>query len=434
MSNNNNHLFTDEHFPVMVLNNIWSYLIDEAPLADSLVLTCRSFRALTYNHPSHASRFHFRLQPHFTLNQLATNHNKFQIGADLTPATKRAIIVCNVEDAITNNPHRVFPFHSLKVFNVTQSCTLKHVIPFFREFKHSIKFMSWNNCKFLFEDLNKMKSDDGKEAPKELIQGELTECTLFSFLTRKRWHERINLNGKFPKLLCFSYTIEWFDHFDLIQAFLDSHAQSMGILFLDFNFNLPPAVRNIWESQREQQSQKRLRLKLPPNVEICVLSCLNAETAKFMEIDFSACRHKLKQLVCLVNSVALCHDMFLDGKGNENLEFLVINDIAGVHAIKWDALQIGSGKLNKLQNIYLPCTPEWANKISANCIGEFPDLEQVKDCLENVEARKVLRDLNCEQRRHWLWGMFWFERHGIGMKKLKRLEEKWKQQASVHYF
>mmetsp|Transcript_1227 Transcript_1227/g.1856 ORF Transcript_1227/g.1856 Transcript_1227/m.1856 type:complete len:453 (-) Transcript_1227:47-1405(-) len=445
---NNNDVFTDKNFPQIVLNTIWSYLIDEAPLADGLVLTCKSFRDLTYHHPSHSTRFHFRLEPHFKLNHVERNHNKFQIGAALTPATKRAIIVPNVKDAIVKNANVTFPFHALKVFNVAQSCTLDDVIPFFDEFKDDIKFMSWNSCKFMYQDLHKLapsesvSKDDEKQPSNcnvrtEVIKYAFSACSLFSLLTRKRWHDSINLNGKFPKLLCFSYTIEWYDHFDLIQHFLDSHAQSIAILFLDFNFSLPASVRRQWEQEAldaNNANPSRLRLKLPPNVELCVLSCLNAETAKFIDIEFEACRHKLKQLVCLMNTVKMCNAMFIDGKGNHSLQFLVINDIAGVHAIKWDALQIGSGKLNKLDNIYLPCTPEFAHKISAKCIGEYPDLEAVKECIENVDARKVLRDLNCEQRRHWLWGLFWFERHGIGMKKLKALEEKWRRLASVEYF
>eukprot|EP01084_Bolivina_argentea_P181752 313849_1 len=110
----------------------------------------------------------------------------------------------------------------------------------------------------------------------------------------------------------------------------------------------------------------------------------------------------------------MCQSMLIDGAGSHNLQYLVINDIDGVHQIPWDKLEVGKGTLNKLDHIYLPCTPEFASKISANCIGEFPDLEDVKNVIEQLATRKVLRDLNCEQRRHWLWGLFWFERHGIG--------------------
>ena len=152
--------FSDSTFPLKILNKIWSYLIDETPLQDALVLTCKSFRDLTYNHPSHATRFHFRLEPQFKLNSAATNTNYFQIGASVTPATRRAIIVKSVEDAITNNENKTFPFHSLKVFNVAESSTSKDVIPFFTEFRKSIKFMSWNNCKFLNEDPNKNNSNN----------------------------------------------------------------------------------------------------------------------------------------------------------------------------------------------------------------------------------------------------------------------------------
>ena len=233
----------------------------------------------------------------------------------------------------------------------------------------------------------------------------------------------MNLNGKFPKLLCFSYTIEWYSHFDLIQQFLDSHAKSIVILFLDFNFNVTKKDKDLWDANGH-----KLRLKLPPNVEICVLSCLNAETSKYIELDFSACRHHLKQLNCLMNTLKLCNPMFLDGNGNHKLQCLVVNDIEGVHAIKWNALEIGTGKMNQLKQIHVPCTPEFANKISSNCVGEFPDLEVVKECIESVGARQILRDLNCESRRHWLWGLFWYERHGLGVKKLKKLEEKWEKE------
>ena len=61
-------------------------------------------------------------------------------------------------------------------------------------------------------------------------------------------------------------------------------------------------------------------------------------------------------------------------------------------------------------------------------------LEVVKECIESVGARQVLRDLNCEQRRHWLWGIFWYERDGVGMKKLKALEQKWKKEKNADLF
>ena len=111
---NGNNIFTDENFPTIILNKIWSYLIDEAPFDDSITLTCKNFRNITYNHPSHASRFHFRLEPLFKLNDIERNHNKFQIGAALTPATKRAIIVPSVKDAITDNTNVTFAFKQLK--------------------------------------------------------------------------------------------------------------------------------------------------------------------------------------------------------------------------------------------------------------------------------------------------------------------------------
>ena len=77
-----NDIFTTETFPQVILDRIWSYLIDEAPLQDGVVLTAKTFRDITYNHPSHASRFHFRLEPSFKFS--ASNHNKFQIGANVT--------------------------------------------------------------------------------------------------------------------------------------------------------------------------------------------------------------------------------------------------------------------------------------------------------------------------------------------------------------
>ena len=162
-SENGNNIFTDERFPVIILNKIWSYLIDEAPFDDNITLTCKAFRNITYNHPSHASRFHFRLQPLFKLNDIEKNHNKFQIGAAVTPATRRAIIVPSVKDAITNNPNATFPFKQLKVFNVSETCQLKDVIPFFDEFRDNIKFMSWNSCKFFKEDVNKYYEETESE-------------------------------------------------------------------------------------------------------------------------------------------------------------------------------------------------------------------------------------------------------------------------------
>jgi len=280
------------------------------------------------------------------------------------------------------------------------------------------------------------KEDENNDTV-DAIKDPFPSCTLFTLTTRRRWHQSISLNAKFPNLLFFQSSLEWYSQFDLIQQFLDSHAESIRILFLDFSFKIQPQDREQWTAEAldpNNDNPTRLKLTLPPNVEICALSCLYPESAEFIDIDFSECRHNLKQLNLLKNTVPMCNAMFLDGKGNEKLQYLVINDIDGVHKIKWDALKIGTGEMNKLVNIHVPCTPQFANKISSKCIGEFPDLEEVKEVLESLKTRKMLRDLNCVQRRHFLWGLFWYNRDGIGKQKLKALEMEWRRQQSTEMF
>lgn len=322
---------------------------------------------------------------------------------------------------------------------MVNTCKLKDVIPLFATFKKNIKFMSWNCCRFLNEDFAEYKAsmesdqkEDVADSSDDIIDC-FPSCTLFTLVASRRWHKSISLNGKFPNLLSFSCTVEWYSYFDLLQQFLDSHAESLRILYLDFTFKIQPQDLQRWTTEaRMSANPTRLKLKLPANVEICVLSCLFPQTAEFIDIDFSECRHNLKQLNCLKNSLRFANPMFLDGAGNKKLQYLVVNDMDGVHQIKWNALKIGTGEMNRLKNVYAPCTPQFADKICDNLIGQFPGLEEVKEVLESVKARQHLRELNCQERRHFLWGMFWHGQDGIGKKNLKALEMNWKRQESTY--
>eukprot|EP01084_Bolivina_argentea_P095532 171733_1 len=97
--------FIDEHedFDILelednILYHIFAFLIDEAPLEDGLVLTCKKFRFATYNHPIKFSKhYHVRIDPTFRFTKKRIKNDKmFQIGAPIAPATKQAIIINNI--------------------------------------------------------------------------------------------------------------------------------------------------------------------------------------------------------------------------------------------------------------------------------------------------------------------------------------------------
>ena len=112
---NDGGFFTDVKTPKSVVDKIWSYLFNENPFEDGMVLTCTAFRDITYGHPSHSARYHFRLEPDFKFHNNDANIHGFQIGCNISPAARRAVLVKSIADAVLNQTKLTFPFHNLKV-------------------------------------------------------------------------------------------------------------------------------------------------------------------------------------------------------------------------------------------------------------------------------------------------------------------------------
>merc|ERR1712061_198576 len=108
------------------------------------------------------------------------------------------------------------------------------------------------------------QKEENEDDTTDAIKDPFPSCTLFTLITRRRWHQSISLNGKFPNLLFFQSVLEWYSQFDLIQQFLDSHAASIRILFLDFSFKIQPQDREKWTAEANYANNTnptRLKLK-----------------------------------------------------------------------------------------------------------------------------------------------------------------------------
>ena len=139
-----------------IFYHIFGLLIDEAPLEDGLVLTCKKFRFITYNHPiKFPKHYHVRIDPKFKFGKdKVIDDNRFQIGAPIAPATKQAVVINNI-NGINNN--KIFPFKRMRVFQFTASCELSVVYPIFKELQSSFRYLSFANCSFFGENLSNSK-------------------------------------------------------------------------------------------------------------------------------------------------------------------------------------------------------------------------------------------------------------------------------------
>merc|ERR1712228_55081 len=240
--------------------------------------------------------------------------------------------------------------------------------------------------------------------------------------------------GKFPSLTWFNFNLEDIDEWDKnildkVQTFIDSHQETLSIISLNLNLMQISKNCNLFNNDHP------FTLKLPKNTEIVQLNCMNRERAGMICIDFSLCRHSIKQIVCLNASFDYVSHLFLDGNGAQNLEYLVINDRVDVNELT-NNLLVHNPKLfecTKVCKLYTPCIPKLSysnQQISevngVECIDCFPDMEMVKNVIKNHNVRKLFRSLNCKERRHCLWSLFWYDFQGKGYQKLKKLEAKWK--------
>eukprot|EP01084_Bolivina_argentea_P304129 525170_1 len=289
----NENIFTSPKIPMSTYLKIWTYLLNEAPFDDNLVLTSTLFRDITYNHPIFVSSFHLRLDPSFKFTK--NNHNKFQIGSNISVAAHKSVIINNIENIITNKHKPKFPFHSMKIFEIAKSCTKSHVIPFFNEFAKFIKCFSWSIHNF--EQRNYKSDEKEDEIPI------FPNCQLFAIATEGIWYSSLKLNHKFPSLYWFNFFLDdvrtkWDKNiFDKLETFLFSHEDTLSIFVLDLNLTAHSV------NTEQYNNDNPFTLKLPKNIEIIVLKCMNRKRNKMFRFDFSLCKHKLKQIVLLNNSL-----------------------------------------------------------------------------------------------------------------------------------
>ena len=426
------NIFTSSKAPMSTFNQIWSFLLNDTPIPDGLVLTSTLFREITYNHPKLLSSFHIRLDPTFPLRP--GNYSTFQIGGNVD---RKAIIINNVDGIPSVTAKSTFPFHAIPSANITDSATYSQIIPFFNMFHKNLKLITMNmKC---FGNGNEQKSEEKKDEIPIFPQ-----CQLFAITTDGKWHDSITLNYKFPSLNWFNFNLEdigkWDKNiFDKLQNFILSHEETLSIISVNLNLTQISKNLNVFNDQNP------FTLKLPANTEILRLNCMNRDRAGMIRIDFSLCRHSIKQIVCLNGAFGYVKHLFSDGSGAKNLEFLVINDrrdvneLTNVMLVEYQKLFEGT----KVCKVYTPCIPKLSYSNSdlsdvlvngVECVDCFPDLEMVKDVIESHNVRKIFRSLNCQERNDWLWSLFWYDIEGKGYQKLRQLEAKWKEESSVAAF
>eukprot|EP01083_Nonionella_stella_P050953 135333_1 len=431
----NINVFTSSKVPMSIYNKVWTYLLSDTPIPDNLVLTSILFRDITYHHPLFVSTFHVRLDPTFVLNRL--NVSGFQIGSNISEATHKSIILNNVDHitSVTDKSKLTFPFDRMKIFYMTRTSTRVQVVPFVKQFAANIKCMSWNIDHF------DTSIGEGKQHETEDCIPVFPQCQLFSISTEGRWSNSLQLQNKFPSLYWFNFALDdscskWDKNiFDKLQSFLFSHENTLSILVIVLN------LKPITVNDDQYNKDNPFTLVLPKNIELVVLKCLHRERASALRIDFSLCRQKLKQIVLLENAFGYVKTLLLNGFQNaanaaSNLEYVVLNDRADVNELTNDLLvQHPTLFANtKVSHLYTPCIPKMQfahadafNMKSIPCIDSFPDLECVKEVMENHHVRRLFRNLNCKERRHWLWCIFWFDYNGKGLRNLRELEAQWRR-------
>ena len=271
-----------------------------------------------------------------------------------------------------------------------------------------------------------MEANDDNKTEDELEVGDFPpifdNCLLLTFIVGywNKWHESINLNGKFPKLISLKLSVENVNIIPRIQELLDSVSNTVRMLFIEFGFRAKD-----YKSTNDQPQKSLFTLKLPPNLEILSIYC--AEDMNF-EIDLSECHNNLKYLVALQCSIKFIHSALETNGRMKSLKYLIINQLNDVYQIKWDLFNS-----NGINTMYLPSVPSFAEKIQGagdiKLFGHFPNVNEVRDNINNHSLRLLLRELNNQQKRHYLWGYFWYEQRD----KLKIEEKQLIKQDSVEY-
>eukprot|EP01083_Nonionella_stella_P018979 52800_1 len=410
---------TNVHFNMLdlednILFHVLGFLIDEAPLEDSLVLTCSKFRWYTYNHPiKFPKHYHVRVDPLFRFSKARIKDDTmFQIGCSIAPATKQAVVINNI-NGITNN--QIFPFQNMRVFQFTTPCSLSTVHPIFHSLRSSFRYLSFASCKFMSQNAS---TDDDTKMDID-FPPVFDNCLLFTFVLyyARTWNQSITFEGKFPQLTSLKVSIENIQIIPQLQCFLDSVSSTVSMLFVELNIRAR-------DYPQMPGDDPLFTLRLPPKLEILSIYC--AEDVNY-NVDLSAC-HDLKYVVSLQASIKFIHHaMETHSDTLSKLAYLVVNDLNDVYKLKWDLV-----KANGVRTVYLPSLPGFSKTIQGSgdieLFGCFPNVNTVRNDIENTKLRLLLRELNNQQKRHYLWGYFWYEARD----KLKSEETELIKQDSAH--
>lgn len=268
------------------------------------------------------------------------------------------------------------------------------------------------------------ENDDNKEEVED-FPPVFDNCLLLTFIVGywRKWHKTINLKGKFPQLASLKLSLENIAIVPQIQQLLDSVSNTVSMVFIEFGFRAKDYKQS---NEGAGDNDKPLfTLRMPPNLEILSIYC--AEDMNF-EIDLSACHNNLKMLIALQNSVKYIHNALEKNGKMSSLKYLVVNQLNDVYQLKWDLF-----KQCDVMEMYLPGVPSFAKTIQGagdiKLYGYFPNVNDVRDNINNKNLRLLLRDLNNQQKRHYLWGYFWYEDRD----KLKSEERDLIKQDSIEY-
>ena len=331
ISKNSKDIFSNENMPKLIYNNIWNYLLSQSPINDGLVLTSKQFRDITYNHNIFSKMYHLMYIPGYKLNK--NNKSGFNIGG---PKLSDSIIINN----INNINIKTFPFKKLKVYYLNKNTTFNELDRIIHIFNPNMKCIMFNDCKFLY-------SNDIKHSIPILNQ-----CDIFGLRVKGKWSNKLELYNKFKHLTWFEFTlddtfIEWDnDIFSKLNKFLDYNSKTLSVLKL--NFNITSYSKNI------NNNEIKYNIILPPNIEILSLQCFQFNQSNVIDIDFTKCQHKIKQIVCWYRSFQFLKASILKGIQLKNLQFLVIFDsdlpvLKSINKDKWNNF-ISNTKIHKLFN------------------------------------------------------------------------------------
>ncbi|ETO27508.1 hypothetical protein RFI_09624, partial [Reticulomyxa filosa] len=245
-----------------------------------------------------------------------------------------------------------------------------------------VRYMVWSSPKFLYQKLEKKDNDndngndnDNDNDKRRTLSFE--RCNVFALISTT-----------IPEFGFLQASIDSVSQFGKHQAFLSHCDKTLRILTLDIN---------ILSGEQRQISQE-ISLTLPKNLEMLRISFLRLVPQ--FSIDFSNCKDNLKYLVLGRHAWHYASHLFQKKESlPSKLKYLVFDD-GNMYELNWDVLTHFK-TINQIDYLYAPCYPNYASDFSKFCVGRFPSLNDAKHCLENVSARKILREMVEQDRVHW---------------------------------